>query len=136
MCRSASFLKKKVKHKVVKNMKIGKSIMMSCAHFLRDYKGKCANVHGHTYKIEVILDGEVKDGFVMDFYDLKEIMEQEVFKPYDHKLLNEVAPFDKINPTAENISFEFARRIKLRTKIDTTVRVYESPTSWAEARAE
>ncbi|MCK5062446.1 MAG: 6-carboxytetrahydropterin synthase [Candidatus Aenigmarchaeota archaeon] len=50
--------------------------------------------------------------------------------------MNEVAPFDRINPTAENISFEFARRIKLRTKIDTTVRVYESPTSWAEARAE
>lgn len=117
-------------------MKIGKSIMMSCAHFLRDYKGKCANVHGHTYKIEVILDGEVKDGFVMDFYDLKEIMEQEIFTPYDHKLLNEVAPFDKINPTAENIASEFARRIKMRTKIDTTVRVYESPTSWAEARAE
>jgi len=110
--------------------------MMSCAHFLRDYKGKCANVHGHTYKIEVILDGEVKDGFVMDFYDLKEIMDLEIFTPYDHKLLNEIEPFDKINPTAENIASEFARRIKIRTKIDTTVRVYESPTSWVEARAE
>ena len=117
-------------------MRIGKTVTISCAHFLRDYDGKCKNMHGHTYNVEVILDAEPVNGFVMDFYDLKNIIDDEIVKPYDHKVLNEVEPFDEVNPTAENIAIEFARRIKASTKKDTIVKVYESSTSWAEARAE
>ncbi len=77
----------------------------SAAHSLRNYQGKCENLHGHNYKVEVELKGlELsKAGMVVDFTDLRAALEKVLFR-MDHKHLNEIKPFDKINPTAENIA--------------------------------
>ena len=82
-------------------MKIGREFYFDAAHFLPEYKGKCEQVHGHTYKLEVIIEGELhKDGMVMDFKHLKEIVTKIILENLDHKTLNDL--FE--NPTAENIA--------------------------------
>jgi 6-pyruvoyltetrahydropterin/6-carboxytetrahydropterin synthase len=77
----------------------------SAAHNLRDYKGKCENLHGHNYKVRVTLSGQKLDstGLLYDFVNLKQAM-QSVIRSLDHVYLNEFPPFDKLNPSAENIA--------------------------------
>ncbi|OGS46988.1 MAG: 6-carboxytetrahydropterin synthase QueD [Elusimicrobia bacterium RIFOXYD2_FULL_34_15] len=89
----------------------------SAAHNLRNYKGKCEHLHGHNYKVRVFVCGKVLDktGMLLDFTILKEIL-KEITNEFDHKYLNEEKPFDKINPTAENIAKYIYRRIKLKVK--------------------
>ena len=74
------------------------------AHNLRNYGGKCENLHGHTWKVEVALKGtSLNDiGLMRDFRDVKGAL-KEVLSRYDHSYINELSPFDKINPTAENL---------------------------------
>ncbi len=82
--------------------------MFSAGHALRGYKGKCENPHGHNYKIRVVLEGANLDsiGLLYDFIDLKKIM-RAIIEGLDHKFLNDQAPFDKINPSAENLAKYF-----------------------------
>jgi len=77
----------------------------AAAHNLRNYKGKCENLHGHNYKLRVTLAGEKLDaaGLLYDFVHLKHVI-QSVIRSLDHKYLNELSPFDVLNPSAENIS--------------------------------
>ena len=77
----------------------------SAAHHLRDYAGKCEKVHGHNYQVEVELKAKAlnKTGMVADFNDIRDAMVK-LLSRFDHQDLNEVKPFDKINPTAENIA--------------------------------
>jgi len=77
----------------------------AAAHALRNYKGGCENVHGHNFKVQVVLAGERLDeaGLLVDFIDVKNLMHQ-VMARLDHQNLNEVAPFDLKNPSAENIA--------------------------------
>ncbi|HKV05137.1 MAG TPA: 6-carboxytetrahydropterin synthase QueD [Candidatus Acidoferrales bacterium] len=77
----------------------------AAAHNLREYKGKCEDLHGHNYKVRVILAGKELDstGLLYDFVHLKQVI-QTVIRSLDHKYLNEMAPFDKLNPSAENIA--------------------------------
>ena len=77
----------------------------AAAHFLRNYKGKCENLHGHNYKVKVTFRGEHLDaaGMLVDFGEIKQRM-RAVTERLDHHNLNELAPFDEINPSAENIS--------------------------------
>ena len=77
----------------------------AAAHFLRDYHGKCERLHGHNYKVRVYAQAEELSpgGMVMDFGILKGYL-KEVLKRYDHTLLNEQSPFDKIEPSAELIA--------------------------------
>lgn len=83
------------------------------AHFLRGYEGKCKNVHGHRFEIEVVVKSEKLNeiGMVIDFGILKRIVKQ-VTSSYDHKLLNELQEFQKENPTAENLAQVIYRQIK------------------------
>ena len=78
---------------------------MDSAHFLRDYHGKCAGVHGHSWKVEATVSGERLNGqgLLIDFNDLKKIV-QKAIGIFDHKLINDLEPFDKINPTSENLA--------------------------------
>jgi 6-pyruvoyltetrahydropterin/6-carboxytetrahydropterin synthase len=80
----------------------------SAGHALRGYKGKCENPHGHNYKVRVTLEGASLDaiGLLLDFTDLKKVMHG-VIAGMDHKFLNDQAPFDTINPSAENIAKYF-----------------------------
>jgi 6-pyruvoyltetrahydropterin/6-carboxytetrahydropterin synthase len=77
----------------------------AAAHNLRGYKGKCENLHGHNYKVRVTLAGSEVDsvGLLYDFVHLKQVI-QSVIRLLDHKYLNELSPFDVLNPSAENIA--------------------------------
>ena len=77
----------------------------AAAHNLRNYKGKCENLHGHNYKVRVVVAGKELDsvGLVFDFVQLKQVI-QGVIRSLDHKYLNELSPFDKLNPSAENLA--------------------------------
>ena len=77
---------------------------ISAAHLLRDYEGPCSRIHGHNWKIRVEVSANELDkhGIAIDFLDLKKITWQ-VVGPFDHNNFNKIPPFDKLNPTAENI---------------------------------
>jgi 6-pyruvoyltetrahydropterin/6-carboxytetrahydropterin synthase len=80
----------------------------SAGHALRGYKGKCENPHGHNYKVRVTLEGAELDsiGLLSDFTSVKRVL-REIIAGVDHKFLNDQAPFDAINPSAENIAKYF-----------------------------
>ena len=81
---------------------------LSAGHALRGYKGKCENVHGHNYKVRVTLEGPELDsiGLLYDFTHLKRVIRDLVCR-VDHQFLNEMEPFDVINPSAENLAKYF-----------------------------
>ena len=80
----------------------------AAGHALRSYKGKCENMHGHNYRVRVTMEGPELDhvGLLCDFGHVKKVM-HEVIGALDHKFLNEMAPFDTVNPSAENIAKYF-----------------------------
>ena len=84
----------------------------SSAHLLRNYVGKCADLHGHNYKVEVHARGAKLDerGMLIDFGDLKAATKSLV-DYLDHKYINELPPFDEINPTAEELAAWFLREV-------------------------
>ena len=109
----------------------------SSAHQLRGYKGKCENLHGHNYKIEIFARGEELNniGLLIDFGDLKKAAD-EIVKYLDHRNLNELPPFDEeLNPSAENIARYFVEYLNGRVGDQRVkvykVRCYETPTSVA-----
>ena len=77
----------------------------AAGHALRNYRGKCENVHGHNYRCQVTIEGEQLDGtgLLMDFVSLKKVL-QSVIDRLDHQWLNDYPPFDVLNPSAENIA--------------------------------
>ena len=82
------------------------------AHALRNYKGRCENVHGHNWKVRVVIEGEKLDatGMLVDFLDVKSFM-GEILDRIDHQFLNEIPPFDVVNPSAENIAEYFYQQM-------------------------
>lgn len=108
------------------------------AHSLRDYPGECARLHGHTFNVDVTVQGESlnKIGVVFDFKDLKRAV-RDILDNLDHRHLNEVPPFDKLTPTAENLAnhifHELPRRLAGASGVApvnvTRVDVWESPTA-------
>ena len=77
----------------------------SSGHYLRNYRGKCENPHGHNYKVRVTLARARLDqaGLLLDFKLLKQVM-RPVIDRIDHQMLNELEPFTELNPSAENIA--------------------------------
>jgi len=77
----------------------------AAAHALRNYHGKCENVHGHNYRCQVTMEGEELDGIglLVDFVELKRVVHT-VLDRMDHQWLNEFPPFDKLNPSAEKMA--------------------------------
>ena len=109
----------------------------SSAHQLRGYRGKCENLHGHNYKIEIYARGKELNpiGLLVDFVELKQAAE-ELVTYLDHKNLNELEPFvTEQNPSAENVA-RFCLE-KLAAKLNDNrveiykVRCFETPTSVA-----
>ena len=112
----------------------------AAGHALRNYHGKCENVHGHNYRVQVTVSGEQLNaaGLVVDFVELKRLM-SEVIERLDHRFLNDVAPFDVLNPSAENLAKYFWDQISGALKSDvpvevSEVRVWETDTSIAVYR--
>lgn len=109
----------------------------SSAHQLRGYKGKCENLHGHNYKIEIYARGRELDniGLLVDFGELKQAAD-EVVQYLDHRNINELAPFDEeLNPSAENLARYILERVSSQVGDDRVevykVRCFETPTSVA-----
>lgn len=77
----------------------------AAGHALRNYRGKCENVHGHNYRCQVTLEGAELDsiGLLVDFVELKKVVHS-VLDRMDHQWLNEFPPFDVLNPSAENMA--------------------------------
>ncbi|MBV9762972.1 MAG: 6-carboxytetrahydropterin synthase [Acidobacteriaceae bacterium] len=93
-----------------------------------------ANGHGHNYIVEVTLEGDPDpvSGMVMDLKELKDILNEEIVGPMDHRFLNyEVPPFDRVVPTAENVANEIWRRLANRLRSPAAklarVRLFEGP---------
>ena len=109
------------------------------AHFLRGYQGKCENVHGHRYGVVVrIKSGQLNEiGLAYDFTSVKQHLKA-IIGRYDHALLNDLPPFDKINPSAENISGTIYQSLKDQIKDAnatlTAVEVWENPQQGAVYR--
>ena len=109
------------------------------AHFLRGYKGKCENMHGHRYTIVVKVTAEKLNaiGLAYDFTDLKKYL-GEILERYDHTCLNDVKPFDKINPSAENLAATIYKELKkkLGKEVVTlkSVGAWETPQQGVEYR--
>lgn len=103
----------------------------AAAHRVEDYPGNCERLHGHNWKVEVIArSGELDSlGMVMDFRKLKEMTERAI-APLDHNYLNEVPPFDDLNPTAENIARHLYQVLKKEAPV-WRVNVFETETSVA-----
>lgn len=103
--------------------------------------GANPNGHGHNYVVEVTVEGEPDEvtGMVLDLKLLKEILEEEVVEPMDHRFLNfEVPPFDRIVPTAENVAREIWRRVDARLTLPRArlakVRLFETEDLFVEIR--
>ncbi len=110
-------------------MRIGVSEKFSAAHSIPGHE-KCGRVHGHNFRVEVEIEGDVREnGMVMDFFDLKKHL-KEVLVEFDHRLLNEIIDI----PTSENLCLEIMRRLKERGIDVVRVRVYENDDKWAEIR--
>ena len=112
----------------------------SSGHYLRNYRGKCENPHGHNYKVFVTLVGEELDeaGMLLDFKLLKQVMRPTV-DYLDHRMINDLEPFvSQINPSAENLAKYFYQQTSTQLHHMTHGRVrvkdctlYETDTSFA-----
>lgn len=109
----------------------------AAAHRLPDHEGKCRDLHGHTYTLEVSVSGVPERegpsaGMVMDFSDLRERVTKLALEPLDHKFLNEVVDFV---PTVEAIAGWIFTRLESAGLPVVRVRLYEGPNSYAEVSA-
>lgn len=104
----------------------------SSAHNLRGYRGKCEELHGHNWKIEVTAASEKLDkaGMVLDFKILKSRLKK-VLDELDHKYLNKINPFIKVNPTSENIAKYIFDKLKVNIPRLKSVVVWENSASSA-----
>lgn len=104
------------------------------AHTLREYPGKCSRMHGHNWKLEVEVAASALDeiGMGIDFGRIKEVA-RAMAERLDHQYLNDLAPFDRINPTAENIAGYFFKGLSEQLN-DARIRVH-AVTLWETERA-
>lgn len=110
-------------------MNICSEFYFDAAHLLPNYDGRCANLHGHTYKLEVVVSGSVgKNGMVIDFGDLKKIVNKTVIDKLDHTNLNDM--FD--NPTAENIVVWIFDSVFKELSGLVSVKLWEGRHAWVE----
>lgn len=121
-----------------KRVLVSKEFTFDAAHHLHCYEGKCKNLHGHTYKVVFGISGFVDDiGLVIDFGDIKKIWKEQIEIHLDHRYLNETLP--PMNTTAENmvvwIFEQMERQLTNGNRVE-FVRLFETPTSYAEARRE
>lgn len=107
-------------------MRLGITDNVDCAHFLPGHP-KCGQLHGHTYKVEITIEGEARDGMLVDFADLK-AQAREVLGRYDHRNWNDVLEY----PSVENICALLHGELAKRITFPFTIRVFEGHGKWAE----
>ena len=104
----------------------------SAAHNLKGYRGKCEELHGHNWRVEVIITGRNLDkiGMLMDFQKIKSHLNK-VLNKLDHKHLNHLSYFKRVNPTSENIAKYIYDCLKIQPLRLKSVTVWESDNSSA-----
>jgi 6-pyruvoyltetrahydropterin/6-carboxytetrahydropterin synthase len=108
----------------------------AAAHQLRGYKGKCEALHGHNWRVQIVVSSDKlnETGIVIDFHELKEIS-REVVSSLDHSFLNDVFPFTEINPSSENIARwiydSLKKKLQKKNCIVSSVTVWENDSSSA-----
>ena len=107
-------------------MKLGVIDYIDCAHYLPGHD-KCGSLHGHTYKIEVIIEGEKKSGMILDFSELKKSI-KEALSYFDHKTLNDFLEY----PSVENICESIKGKLSEHIAFPFTLRVWEGHGKWVE----
>ncbi len=115
----------------------------AAGHSLREYKGKCENVHGHNYRVCVTVEGvELNStGLIVDFVELKKHV-RVIVDRLDHQYINDLEPFTVLNPSAENLAKYFYDELVARMSTDngrgpvriSAVRIWETDTSTAVYR--
>ena len=120
-------------------MSVCKIFTFDAAHYLPNYEGKCKNMHGHSWLLEVEVSGRVNDtGMIVDFVGIKEVVNQTITDKLDHSLLNDICP----NPTCENLLVWIWTELQktwLNWSLDAgltleRIRLYETPGSFAELK--
>lgn len=116
------------------NISITKKFNFEAAHSLPNHDGKCRNLHGHSYVFEVTVGGSVvnngpKEGMVMDFADLKKVVNEEILLSWDHSYLNDIVPFVT---TAENLALEIYNRLKNKNISVIKVKLWETSSAFVE----
>ena len=137
-------------------MKVVKIFTFDAAHRLSNYEGKCFNLHGHTYRLEITVSGKLNSmGFVVDFGDLKKIVNEMLDNLFDHKTilkdtdamnlkLQAILPEGSVymapyNPTAENMVNDIFERLRNSFPVGVIlekIRLYETATNYAEVNKE
>lgn len=129
-----------------KRVLVSKEFTFDAAHHLHAYEGKCKNLHGHTYTVVFGISGYPDEiGLVIDFGDIKQIWKEHIEIYLDHRYLNEMLP--PMNTTAENMVVWIFEEMEKQLQSDAYrnryhgarvefVRLFETPTSYAEARRE
>jgi 6-pyruvoyltetrahydropterin/6-carboxytetrahydropterin synthase len=107
-------------------MKLGVIDYIDCAHYLPGHD-KCGSLHGHTYKIEVVIEGEKKAPILIDFSELKKSIKSALLA-FDHKNLNELLEY----PSVENICESIKRKLGEQIQFPFTLRVWEGHGKWVE----
>ena len=109
------------------------------AHFLRGYQGKCEALHGHRFRVVAKISAPELDdtGMAYDFAELKRHL-NDILSRLDHTCLNDVPPFDKINPSSENIATVVYNELKPKLTgapvTISSIEVWESPQTWITYR--
>jgi 6-pyruvoyltetrahydropterin/6-carboxytetrahydropterin synthase len=114
----------------------------AAAHFLRNYRGSCENLHGHNWKVEVFCRGAELDGagLLIDYRELKQAT-MAIVDRLDHKLINDIPPFNDVwNPSSEYIARYFLEELQKtmtgKAALLEKVRIWETDSSYAEYRAD
>ena len=104
-------------------MIIGIKTQFDSAHRLPEHQGKCSNLHGHTWHVEIQIDGLINaQGMVMDFSDLKQIVNSTIDQ-FDHRCINDIPGFHDFTPTVENLALYL--KAKLRRELDAGLEVHQ-----------
>jgi 6-pyruvoyltetrahydropterin/6-carboxytetrahydropterin synthase len=107
-------------------MKLGITEYIDCAHLLPGHT-KCGRLHGHTYRVDVVIEGEKKSGMIIDFADLKDTI-RNVLGDYDHRSFNEFLEY----PSVENICELVGEKLVTRLPYSFTLRIWEGHGKYAE----
>lgn len=112
---------------------VTRSFTFEAAHQLPWHDGKCRNLHGHSYRLEVTVSGPVgEQGIVVDFAEIRRAVEREILARYDHTYLNELLD----NPTAELIAEDCFKRLHAAGLAVAHVRLWETADSWVDVTAD
>jgi len=113
---------------------VTKQFRFEAAHSLPNHDGKCKNIHGHSYLLEVTVSGTKhtsgpKEGMIVDFNDVSKIVEENIINKWDHHFLNEILPFVT---TVENLAEECFKILESKELQIESIKLWETSKAYAE----